>query len=83
MLDVSDISSLHAMLCHYPELISYMSIADWRAPWLPRLSSSRFEQRISWQRQPDCKREPDRRIEDVLLKRVNDLMLHFVNTLRF
>jgi len=50
MLDVADISRFHPMLCHYPELVPDMSIAYWCAPWLSRLSSSRFEQRVSGHR---------------------------------
>ena len=40
-LDVADVSRVHAMLCHWPKLISETSIAYWRAPWLPRLPSFR------------------------------------------
>ena len=36
-----------------------------------------FEQRISGQRQTQRKRELDRRVQKIFLKRVNDLMLHF------
>jgi hypothetical protein len=55
---------------------------NWRAAWVSRLPSSRFEQRISGQRKTNRKRELDRRVEEIFLKRVNDLMLHFVIGLR-
>src|SRR5215469_7376315 len=77
MLDVADISRFHPMLCHYPELISYMSITHWRPPWLSRLSSCRFEQRISRQRQTRYKRELNWRIQKIFLKSVDNPMFHF------
>lgn len=55
-----------------------MSVAHWRAPWLPGLPSSSFQQRISGQRKTQRKGELDWRVQNVLLKRVNDLMFHFV-----
>src|ERR1700687_2341972 len=82
MFNVADISRLHAMLRHQPELVSDTSIAHWRAPWLPCLPSFRFEQRISGQRQTHRKRELDRRVQQELLKRVYDSMFHFVIELR-
>jgi hypothetical protein len=66
------------MLCHQPEPVSDTSIAHWRASWLPRLPSFRFEQRISGQRQTHRKGELDWRVEEIFLERVNDLMFHFV-----
>jgi hypothetical protein len=50
-LNVADVSRLDPMLCHQPKLVSDTSIAHWRASWLPRPPSFRFEQRISGQRQ--------------------------------
>jgi hypothetical protein len=76
MLDVSDISCLHAMLSNQPELVSDVSIAHRRPPWLARLPSFCFEQRISGQRQTHRKRELDWRVQHVFLKRVGDSMLH-------
>src|SRR5215470_13468454 len=76
MLNVADISRLHPMLCHYPELIPYMSIAHWRAPWLSCLSSRRFQQRISGQRQTRRKRELNWWIEQVFLKCMDNAMFH-------
>jgi hypothetical protein len=40
-LNVADVSRLHPMLCHKPELRSYAPIAHWRASWLPRFLSFR------------------------------------------
>src|ERR1700687_5278008 len=77
-LDVADVSRFHPMLCHKPELVSHTSIAHWRASWLPRLPSLRFEQRISRQRQTHRQRELNWRVEQVFLKCANDAMLHFV-----
>ena len=77
MLNVTDVSRFHPMLSYEPELISETSIAHWRAPWLPRLPSLRFEQRISGERQTHRKREFDWRVENIFLERVNDTMLHF------
>ena len=54
------------------------SITHWRASWLPRLPSFRFELGISGQRQTHRKREVDRRVEQVFLNRVNDPMLHCI-----
>jgi hypothetical protein len=76
-LDVADVSRLHAVLCHKPELVSDAPIADWRAPWLPRFPPSRFEQRISGQGQSNRKRELDRRVQHVFLKRVDNAVFHF------
>jgi hypothetical protein len=76
MLDVADISCLHAMLSNQPELVSDVSIAHRRPPWLARLPSFCFEQRISGQRQTHRKRELDWRVQHVFLKRVGDSMLH-------
>jgi hypothetical protein len=81
-LNVADVSRLHPMLCHQPELVSYAPIAHWCAAWLPRLASLSFEQRISRQRQTHRKRELNWRVQKIFLKRVNDLMLHFVIGLR-
>src|SRR5215472_9307282 len=75
-LNVADISCLQAMLCHYPELVSDPSDTHWRAPWLSSLPSSRFQQRISGQRQTNRKRELDWRVQQELLKRVDNSMLH-------
>src|ERR1700676_443927 len=75
--NVADVSRLRAMLCHQPELASDTSIPYRSAPWLPRLPPFCFEQRISGQRQTHRKRELDRRVQHVFLKRVNDPMLHF------
>jgi hypothetical protein len=55
-----------------------MSIAHWRASGLPRLPAFRFQQCISRQRETHRKRELDWRVEKILLKHVNDPMLHFV-----
>jgi hypothetical protein len=41
MLNVADVSRLHAMLCHKPKLVSDTSIAHWRAPWLPKASEAK------------------------------------------
>jgi hypothetical protein len=49
-LDVADIPRFHPVFCHYPELTPDTSVADWRAAWFSRLSSSRFQQRVSGQR---------------------------------
>src|SRR5215471_20947519 len=76
-LDVADISRLHPMLCHYPELISYMSIAHWGPPWLSCLSSCRFEQRISRQRHTRDKRELNWRVQKIFLKCVDNPVFHF------
>jgi len=78
MLNVADVSRLHAMLCHYPELVSDAPISDWRASWLTRPPPGGFQQRIPRQRQTHRKGELDRRVQQVFLKRVNDLMFHFV-----
>ena len=75
-LNVANVSRFHPMLCHEPELTSDMSIAHWRAPWLPRLPSFGFEQRISGQRQTRRKRKFDRRVEQIFLKGVDNLMFH-------
>jgi hypothetical protein len=77
MLNVADVSRLHAMLCHKPELVSDTSIPHWSAPWLPSLPSFRFEQRISGQRQTQRKHELDWRVQHVFLKCVDNPMLHF------
>ncbi len=65
------------MLRYEPELVSDMSITHWRAAGLSRLPSFRFQQRVSRQRETHRKRELDWRVEKILLKCVNDLMLHF------
>jgi hypothetical protein len=75
--NVADVSRLHAMLCHKPELVSDASIPYWCASWLPRLPFSCFEQRISGQGQSNQKRELDRRVQHVFLKRVDNAMFHF------
>src|SRR5262249_46279630 len=77
LFDVADISRLHPMLCHYPELISDMSIANRRAPWLPGLPPFSFEQRISGQRTARRKRELNWRVQKIFLKGVDNPMLHF------
>jgi len=74
--NVTDVSRLHAMLCDEPELVSDTPIAHWRAAWLSSLSSFRFEQCVSGQRQTHRKREFDGRVQKVLLKRVYDPVLH-------
>ena len=66
-LKVSDVSRLHPMLYHEPELISDSSVAHWRAPWLSRLPSFGFEQRVSGQRQTNRKGELDWRGEQLFL----------------
>ena len=66
------------MLSHQPELVSNTSIAHRRPPWLARLSSFRFGQSISGQGQTNRKRELDRRIQKILLKRVDNKVFHFV-----
>jgi hypothetical protein len=76
--NVADVSRLPPMLCDQLKLSPDTSITHWRAPWLPRLPSFRFEQRVSGQGQTQRKRELDRRVQEVLLKRVNDPMLHCV-----
>jgi hypothetical protein len=81
MFNVADVSRLHTMLCHNPEFPSDMPIPYWSAPWLPSLSSFRFEQRISGQRQTQRKRQLDWRVQKIFLKSVNDSVLHFVMTL--
>jgi hypothetical protein len=75
---VEYVSGFHAMLRYYPELLAHSSVADWRAAWLSGFAPRRFEQRIPRQRQTHRKRELNRRIEQVFLKRVNNAMLHFV-----
>jgi hypothetical protein len=55
-----------------------MSIAHWRAAWLARLPSFRFEHRISGQGQPNRKRELDWRVQHVFLKRVDDAVFLFL-----
>jgi hypothetical protein len=78
--NVADVSRPHPMLCNKPELVSHTSLAHWRAPWFPSLSSFRFEQRISGQRQPHRKRQLDWRVQHVFLERVDNPMLHFPAT---
>src|SRR5690348_1845030 len=75
--NVADIPRVHAMLCYQPELIFDSSIAHWRAPWLPRLPSFRFEQRISGQRETHRKRELNWRVQQVFLERVDNAVFHF------
>src|SRR5581483_2339419 len=83
-LNVADVSRLHPMLCHHPELVPDESIADGRASWLPRLPSFCFEQRVSGQGQTRRKRNLDWRVKKIFLKRVNNPMLHFfVRNVRF
>jgi integrase len=65
------------MLCYQPEHVSDTSIPYRSAPWLPRLPSFCFEQRISGQWETYRKRQLDWWVQQVFLKRVNDLMLHF------
>src|SRR5208283_4062644 len=74
--NVADVSRLHAML-YKPELVSDTSIPYRSAPWLARLPSFRFEQLISGQGQPHHKRELDRRVQHVFLKRVDNVVFHF------
>src|SRR5580700_10683870 len=76
-LNVTHVSSLHAVLCYQPELIPDTSIAHRRPPWLARLPSFRFEQRVSGQGHTNRKRELDRRVQHVFLKRVDNAVFHF------
>src|SRR5690349_14140075 len=76
--NIADVSRLHAMLCYQPEHVSDSPIAHRCPPWLSRLPSFRFEQRISGQRETYRKRELDRRVQQKLLNRVYDSMFHFV-----
>src|SRR5215472_17189199 len=56
-----------------------MSIAHWSAPWLARLPSFCFEQRVSGQRETHRKRKLNRWVQQELLNGVNNAMLHFPN----
>jgi Winged helix-turn helix len=76
-LGTQDVSSVHAVLCYKPELVSHMSIAHRRAAGLSCFASFCFEQRISGQGQSNRKGDLDRRVQQVFLNRVNDPMLHF------
>src|SRR5215470_7407922 len=76
-LHVADVSRLYPMLCYQPELVANTSIAHWRAPWLARLPAFGFEKCISRQRQTHRKRKLDRRVQHVLLKRVDNAVFHF------
>lgn len=78
MPNVANISRLAPVLCYQPELVSKTSIPHWRAPWPPRLPSCRFKQGISGQWQTNRQGQLDWRVQKIFLKRVNDLMLHFV-----
>ena len=75
--NVADVACLHPMLCDEPELVSDTPIAHWGAAWLSSLSSFRFEQCVSGQRQTHRKREFDGRVQKIFLKRVNDAVFHF------
>jgi len=66
VLNVADVSSLHAVLRYKPELISDMSIAYRGAPWLSGFASFRFQERISGQWQTYCKRQLNGRVEQVI-----------------
>jgi hypothetical protein len=56
-LDVADVSCLHAVLRHQPELLGDPSVAHWRAAWLSGLATDGFEERVPRQRQTNGERE--------------------------
>ena len=74
--DVANVAGFHAVFRNDPELLAYVAIADGRATRLSTLAASRFEQSISGRDQPNGEHELDRRIEYVLLERVNNHPFH-------
>jgi len=76
---VADLSCLHAVLCHDPELIVDTPIAHRSAPRLSRLATQSFEKRISRRRNADSKQKFDRRIEEIFLQQMNNPMFHFLS----
>src|ERR1700687_628719 len=78
--NIADISRLHAVLRHKPELIADPTVANWNPARLPALTSDGFEERIPWRRHADSEEQLNRRVEHVFLQRVNNLMFHFSAT---
>src|SRR5207253_11025929 len=75
---VADVSCLHAMLRHDPELIADAPIAHWSTARLARLATQSFEKRISRRSETDSKQKFDRQIEKVFLQQMNNPMFHLL-----
>ncbi len=74
--DVEDVAGFLAVLCHDPELFTHASVAHRSAAGLPTLAANRFQQRTTWRHQADSNQEFDRRVKQIFLKKVNNLMFH-------
>lgn len=80
--NIADVTGLHAVLDHKPELIADPAVANWSAARLPGLATDHVKQRITWRRNTRSEEElnrPDNRdppiarpiVEDVFDQRNN------------
>src|SRR5438128_9146100 len=76
---VADVSCLHAVLRHDPELSANVSVADRSMPWLSRLATGRFQEHIARRHHTESEQQLNRRIEKIFLKQMNNSMFHFLS----
>ena len=63
LFNIADVSCLHAVLCHDPELSADECVTHRSAARLPGLATDRFKQRIPGRHNTEGKEKLNRRVE--------------------
>src|SRR5579863_2103230 len=74
--DITNVSRLHAVFSHNPELPVDKCVAHGGVTQFPALAAGRLQKRISRWSQADRKQELDRRVEQIFLKKMDNAMFH-------
>src|SRR5215469_7033425 len=74
--NVADVSGLHTVFRHQPELLADPAVAHWRAAWLSGLTTYRLEKRVAGNRQTNGEYELNWLVEQIFLQGVNNPIFH-------